>query len=144
MVRAYLSSSFQQSWTVFFIPLMDEVGVCTHRRTIWETHRIVRYYTCANIGPVGNANKPSLIIRHPTSALAFSLLVSQVHRSIYVMFRFLLCFSCFPSELLLLETLRLALYSSEEASSASAMSAPRAGAVQVAGTNSNYTIKCRQ
>lgn len=45
----------------FFIPLTDEVGVCTHRRTIQENHKIVRCYKCATTGPVGTRNKPSLI-----------------------------------------------------------------------------------
>lgn len=67
-----LISSFQLFCTLFFIPLVEEVAVCTHRRTVQEEHKILPFYRCTNKAPVCARNKPSFIW-HPASCTHFNL-----------------------------------------------------------------------
>lgn len=132
----------------FFTPLMDEVGVCTHRRTTQENHEIVCIYKCATAGPVDTINKPSFIFHLMASSLKHlfkSLLLSQVHVNIYVFLSLPIMFLLFPDWTSATGSfVACVAQHSEEVSSDSEVSAPRAGAVLVLGTNANYTIKYRQ
>lgn len=74
-----------------------------------------------------------------------SLLLSQVHVNIYVFLSLPIIFLLFPDWTSATgSSVACVVQHSEEVSSDSEVSAPRAGAVLVLGTKANYTIKYRQ
>lgn len=144
-VSVPLISSFQLFCTLFFIPLVEEVAVCTHRGTAQEEHKILPFYRCTNKAPVCARNKPSFIW-HPASCTHFNLCYFpkciQIFMSLFLPLPFTLLFSYQTHATGSFVTCTA--QCSEETSSASVVSLPNTSAVLVSGTNSAYRIKCRQ